>query len=171
MISGTTIQGTTTVNLASSPIKFTISSFFSSSSYVGSNGPILITCDNILNPRNKLNSGIFKIDIQDLTGCAIESTDITNSALSVGMDNVPSFLLIEAKSSNPQNGGLTTSTISFTPSMKMIDNDILFITFPNEIQLPSASSLTCTAEGLVKTIQCSLIAGMPNRLKAKVTFT
>jgi hypothetical protein len=55
--------------------------------------------------------------------------------------------------------------------MKMIDNDILYITFPSEIQLPSASSLSCTAEGVVKTVQCSLIAGSPNRLKAKVTFT
>ena len=55
--------------------------------------------------------------------------------------------------------------------MKMIDNDIVYITFPSEIQLPSASSLSCTAEGLVKTVQCSLITGMPNRLKAKVTFT
>jgi hypothetical protein len=55
--------------------------------------------------------------------------------------------------------------------MKMIDNDILYITFPSEIQLPSASSLSCTAEGAVKTVQCSLIAGSPNRLKAKVTFT
>jgi hypothetical protein len=55
--------------------------------------------------------------------------------------------------------------------MKMIDNDIVYITFPSEIQLPSASSLSCTAEALVKTVQCSLITGMPNRLKAKVTFT
>jgi hypothetical protein len=131
----------------------------------------LITCENILNPRTKANSGNFKIDIQDLTGCAIESTDISNTALSVGMDDVPSFLLVGATSSNPQNGGSSVVTISFTPSMRMIDNDIVFITFPNEIQLPSASSLSCSAEGLVKTIQCSLIAGMPNRLKAKVTFT
>jgi hypothetical protein len=112
----------------------------------------LITCENILNPRTKANSGNFKIDIQDLTGCAIESTDISNTALSVGMDDVPSFLLVGATSSNPQNGGSSVVTISFTPSMRMIDNDIVFITFPNEIQLPSASSLSCTAEGLVKTI-------------------
>lgn len=52
----------------------------------------------------------------------------------------------------------------------MIDNDILYVTFPSEIQLPTASALTCTAEGLVKSVQCSLISGMPNRLKAKVTF-
>jgi hypothetical protein len=55
--------------------------------------------------------------------------------------------------------------------MKIIDKEILYITFPSKIHLPSASSLSCTAEGVVKTVQCSLIAGSPNRLKAKVTFT
>lgn len=170
VISGSTIQGTTTVNLASSPIKFTISSFFAISSYVGTNGPILITCDNIFNPRTKLNSGNFKIDIQDLNGCAIESTDVSNTALSVAMDSVPSFFLIGASSSNPQNGGSTTVTINVNPSMRMIDGDTLYLTFPTEILLPTASSLTCTAEGLVKSLQCSLISGMPNRLKARITF-
>ena len=53
-------------------------------------------------------------------------------------------------------------------AIKMIDNDILFFTFPPEITLSSA--ITCTAEGFVKTASCSLVSGTPNRLQAKVTF-
>jgi hypothetical protein len=55
--------------------------------------------------------------------------------------------------------------------MKMIDGDIFYITFPPELQLPSSSSLSCTGEGLVKSLQCSLVNGMANRVKAKITFT
>lgn len=51
-----------------------------------------------------VNSGNFKIDILDQAGCSIESTSLTNEALSVVMDSVPSFVSFGATSSNPQNG-------------------------------------------------------------------
>ena len=57
-----------------------------------------------MNPRTMVNSGNFKIDILDQVGCSIESTSLTNEALSVVMDSVPSFVSFGATSSNPQNG-------------------------------------------------------------------
>jgi hypothetical protein len=47
------------------------------------------------------------------------------------MDDVPSFFLIGASSSVPQNGANAVIAITVNPSMKMIDGDIFYITFPS----------------------------------------
>lgn len=69
----------------------------------------------------------------------------------------------------PTNGASSTITLFVNPSIKMIDGDILYFTFPAELTLPT-SSLGCIAEGYVKTISCALVTGSPNRISAKVTF-
>lgn len=85
------------------------------------------------------------------------------------MDSVPSFYSITAASSAPSNGATSIVTLGINPSIKMIDGDTLFFTFPTELTL-ATSTVLCSAEGYVKTVSCALVTGMPNRISAKVTF-
>lgn len=83
------------------------------------------------------------------------------------MATVPSFNSIKASAGSTTNGASGTYTITVNPSIRFVDGDVLYLTFPVETSVPA--SVTCSVGTNVKTVSCS--SSSPNQVKVVLTFT
>jgi len=90
------------------------------------------------------------------------------TGLTVKMETVPSFKEITVTSDNVYNGATAAYTVSVTPEIDMIRGDLFFITFPDEVTLPTTGSCSGVSQ-LSTTVTCAVLTS--NKLKITLSFT
>ena len=139
------------------PTTITVIDGFQSSNFSG--GTISFDIDGILNPRSLQTSSTFLVNTQ--TSDEFQINQLI-SGITVTMTSVSQFNLVSLSSTSLVNSASNNITFTINSPSILIDGDILSITFPSQVTLPSsftcvgvtnlASSLTCSLSGTVLNI-------------------
>lgn len=140
------------------PTTITVIDGFQSSNF-SAGGTISFDIDGILNPRSLQPSSTFTVNTQTSDGFQINQL---TSGITVTMTSVSQFNLVSLSSTSLVNSASNNITFTINSPSILIDGDILSITFPSQVTLPSsftcvgvtnlASSLTCSLSGTVLNI-------------------
>lgn len=83
------------------------------------------------------------------------------------MTTLPSIKSVSVSTNNVYNGGTASLTFDLISDFDLVTNDILYITFPAEITLPSSPA--CSPVSQLSTIVCT--SPSTNKLKAVMKFS
>ena len=129
------------------------------SSAFAAEGTISFDIDGILNPRSLQPSSTFMVKTQTSDEFLINQL---TSDITVTMTSVSQFNLVSISSTSLVNSASNNVTFTINSPSELIDGDILSITFPSQVTLPSsftfvgmmnlASNLTYNLSGTVLNI-------------------
>ena len=76
-----------------------------------------------------------------------------DSSFSIRMDTMSQFTTMTIEPDDETNLAVTNYTISFSTSIPVLNNDVMYITFPSELSLPS--TVECEESTGFTTVTCT----------------
>jgi len=98
---------------------------------------------SILNPRLVGPNYQFVVTSVDNLGFTMDSS-IPDPNFNIQMKTPGTINSFSVSASNTTNGAITTYSLTISPNTPIFSGDVLMLTFPAEISLPSSTNLQCS---------------------------